>query len=458
MREAILPKLDVLAQCVKQSIRMMRSLHSRLNETPLTEREWTHYWVVEYANDRGILLDAKFLAGALQCAAACETQLWNRFRKITGLPVGCGARAFKEWLSVQGVDTPSVSREATSKLRRRATGNVAEALELWSAIMRNPLRQYQALTGHCSADGRLRGLYTHDGGRHGMLKFPFFQTDSLSACDGNSADELHKHVSACDNGWLEKNIKSVPDILNGLLGTVFVPDEDKRFAMFSFRQLNQSVLHWLAQANFAACAEGEDFPPEAPLVAEYFPTRDYTEADSAICRLYLDVENAVRSCLTARCAIEIGSLSFHAGKKRLTITLPSGRALVYYEPFIRIDPAGFSAVRAMGLNSDDKWDYRILSGKTIVRDIVRAVARDVLLYKMVCAEANGDCISLPFRDGLLIGIDAGQNLCAAAHSLRRLPKWAEGLSANIDGYLCTDYFKRMARGHSRKQGGIRHAQ
>lgn len=112
-----------------------------------------------------------------------------------------------------------------------------------------------------------------------MLKFPFFQTDSLSACDGNSADELHKHVSACDNGWLEKNIKSVPDILNGLLGTVFVPDEGKRFAMFSFRQLNQSVLHWLAQANFAACAEGEDFPPEAPLVAEYFPTRDYRQID-----------------------------------------------------------------------------------------------------------------------------------------------------------------------------------
>src|SRR5699024_1144460 len=100
---------------------------------------------------------------------------------------------------------------------------------------------------------------------------------------------------------------------------------------------------------------------------------------------------------------------------------------------------------------------RILDGKNIVQDIVRAVARDFLLYKMVCVEANEDFIALPFRDGLLIEIDAAQNLCMAAHTLRGLPQWANGLTVHIDGYLCEDYFKRASCGRFRTKGGISYA-
>ena len=457
VREAISPKLNVLAQCVKQSVQITQEIHRRLRETPMTEREWTHYWVVEYANDRGIRLDTKFLRGALRCAAACKAQLWEQFRTITGLPAECGARAFKDWLSAHGVNAPSVSQETILKLRRRATGKVSEALDIWSAIMRNPTRHYQALASHCSVDGRLRGLYTCNGGKLGMLKFPFLQTDNLPACVDDNADELRKRVATCDSGWLKENLRSIPDILNRLLGTVFISGKGRRFAMFTFRHLNESVLHWLAQASFSDCAGKDGFPSKVPLVAEYLPAQDYANAGSAICRLYLNVENAIRNCLAARCDVETCRLRFHADEKWLTVTLPSGHALVYHTPFIRIDPAGFSAIRVMGLNPDNKWGYRILDGKNIVQDIVRAVARDFLLYKMVCVEANEDFIALPFRDGLLIEIDAAQNLCMAAHTLRGLPQWANGLTVHIDGYLCEDYFKRASCGRFRTKGGISYA-
>lgn len=91
------------------------------------------------------------------------------------------------------------------------------------------------------------GLYTCNGGKLGMLKFPFLQTDNLPACVDNNADELRKRVVTCDNGWLKENLRSIPDILNRLLGTVFISGKGRRFAMFTFRHLNQSVLHWLAQ-------------------------------------------------------------------------------------------------------------------------------------------------------------------------------------------------------------------
>ena len=221
--------------------------------------------------------------------------------------------------------------------------------------------------------------------------------------------------------------------------------------------MNESVLHWLAQASFSDCAGKDGFPSKVPLVAEYLPAQDYANAGSAICRLYLNVENAIRNCLAARCDVETYRLRFHADEKRMTVTLPSGHALVYHTPFIRIDPAGFSAIRVMGLKPDNKWGCRILDGKNIVQDIVRAVARDFLLYKMVCVEANEDFIALPFRDGLLIEIDAAQNLCMAAHTLRGLPQWANGLTVHIDGYLCEDYFKRASCGRFRTKGGISYA-
>ena len=156
--------------------------------------------------------------------------------------------------------------------------------------------------------------------------------DNLPACVDNNADELRKRVVTCDNGWLKENLRSIPDILNRLFGTVFISDKGRRFAMFTFRHLNQSVLHWLTQASFSDCAGKDGFPSRVPLVAEYLPTQDYANTDPAICRLYLNVENAIRNCLAARCDVETYRLRFHADEKRLTATLPSGRALVYHYP------------------------------------------------------------------------------------------------------------------------------
>ena len=70
--------------------------------------------------------------------------------------------------------------------------------------MRNPMRHYQALASHCSVDGRLRGLYTCNGGKLGMLKFPFLQTDNLPACVDDNADELRKRVATCGQRLAER--------------------------------------------------------------------------------------------------------------------------------------------------------------------------------------------------------------------------------------------------------------
>lgn len=456
VRNELMPKLNVLAGCMKRSLETTRELHHRLSARPMNQFEWIHYWVSENVSDHGIRVDMPFLMNAASMATTINEDQWEKFCELTGLHRCCSVQAFRYWLSSHGVNAASLSQDALVKLLNETTGNVRLALQLWREIMCNPVRKYTALLNHVGTDSRIRGLFLPNGGRSGEFAFPYFQADCVPVCNIENDQEVRKRISAGDLLWIRANCESPSAVLARMLGTAFIPTEGMQFTAFNIERLIPSVLHWLAKVNLQSCAAciGEtSFQPEPPLVGEYFPTRAYTSDDPAICRLYLDVENAVRDCLTTRCTMDMSMFRFSVDGDKLCIRLPSGHVLTYHQPLIRVDTAGFSAIRVMGLNADGKWDFQLLAGKDFVADIVRAIARDIILFAMMSAEAHNDSVCLPFRDGVLLEIGRNESLIQAMSHVKMLPCWADDLNGVITGYLCEDYFKRMPRPSSRKKGG-----
>lgn len=85
--------------------------------------------------------------------------------------------------------------------------------------------------------------------------------------------------------------------------------------MFTFRHLNESVLHWLAQGQLFGLRWKGRLPVQRfRLSRNIFLHRIMPMPDSAICRLYLNVENAIRNCLAASCDVETCRLRLHAVK------------------------------------------------------------------------------------------------------------------------------------------------
>ena len=458
--EEITSKLNVLAGCMKRSIEANRELHHRLSLMPMSHFEWIHYWVSEHSSDLGIRVDEIFLINAGLMARRLEENQWDQFCQLTGLHVGCGVQTFRRWLAEHGVTAPSLSQEALAKLLKETSGDVHQALMLWRDITCNPDRKYTALVNHVCSDSKVRGLLLPNGGRLGEFRFPFFQADCMPVCSIENDEEVRKHIVEGDFKWIETNFESPAVVLARMLSTAFIPSEKKRFAAFNIQRLIPSVLHWLANVNLRACAAcvGESaFQAESPLAGEYFPTRTYTSDDPAVCRLYLDVENAIRDCLTTQCAVDMSMLRFTVDKDKLTIRLPSEHILTYHQPLIRVDTAGFSAIRVMGLSSEGKWDFHLMAGRDFVSDIVRAVARDIIMFAMFSAEAYDASVCLPFRDGILMEIGKNESLITAMEHVRKLPFWADSLNAVVNGYICEHYFKRSPRLISRAKGGAHDA-
>ena len=456
----ILPKLNVLAGCMMRSLETTRELYHRLSAMPMNQFEWIHYWVSENVSDHGIRVDVPFLVNATSMTTTINDDQWNKFCELTGLHRCCSVQSFRYWLSRHGVNAASLSQDSLSKLLNETAGEVRLSLQLWRDIMCNPVRKYMALLNHVGTDSRVRGLFFPNGGRLGEFSFPHFQADCVPVCDIENDQEVRKHIIAGDLIWIRANSESPSAVLAHMLSTAFIPSEGMHFAAFNFERLAPSVLRWLAQVNLQSCAAcvGETtFQPEPPLAGEYFPSRAYTSDDPAICRLYLDVENAIRDCLTTRCTMYMSMLRFSADSDKLSIQLPSGHVLTYHQPLIRVDTAGFSAIRVMGLNADGKWDFQLLAGKDFVSDIVRAIARDIILFAMISAEAHNDYVCLPYRDGVLLEVRENKSLIQAMGYVKMLPYWADDLNGVITGYLCEDYFKRMPRPTSKKKGGAHDA-
>lgn len=188
----------------------------------------------------------------------------------------------------------------------------------------------------------------------------------------------------------------------------------------------------------------------------------YREGYPEVPVLWRQYEDAIAKCLKSGQNVSVGPITFQYNKPFLEAWLPSGRALRYFRPELQkktfTKVVGYEAdgtevteswtktsFTYMGQDQVSKKWVRIFShGGKMVENFVQAIARDVLKYGLLDADAEGFFIAGHVHDEIITEQDEDDSIHTEAllgECMTRPREWAEGLPLGYGGWENPFYMK-----------------
>jgi DNA polymerase len=478
----------------RRDVETERTIRRILEPRPLPPVEWKTYWMDQRINDRGVLVDLELAASAIQMSEQHNAELTQEAVNLTGLENVNSVSQLKGWLGVEG----SLDKKTVKAMRD--SGNLSlkadRALAIRQELGKTSVTKYEAMIRCASHDSRVRGLFQFYGaGRTGRWAGRNVQVQNLPQNHIEELDFARQCVKEDDREAIRLIFGSVPDTLSQLIRTAFIPRSGCTFAVADFSAIEARVLAWLAgeswrQEVFAKggdiyCASASQMF-KVPVVKhgvnghlrqkgkiaelalgyggsvgalkamgalemgltedELQPLVDAWRAtNSRVTAFWWDVDRMVRNAILHPGSIQrMERLAARRSRKLLTITLPSGRSINYWEPDITLDPVNGRENVTYYSTEAGRW-LRVESyGPKFVENIVQATARDCLRDAMlrVCETYPG--IVMHVHDEMIVEVPQGSAelaLRAICEAMGKPIPWAPGLLLRGDGYLC-DYYKK----------------
>lgn len=475
-----------------RDVEVEMSIQQRLSKFPVSETEWQNYILDQEINDRGIMLDMDLVESAIECDNEMRESNLQTAREITGLENPNSTVQLKEWLSEQGVETETLSKDAVEELLSEATDNVAEMLNIRKQLAKSSVKKYTAMETAVCKDSRARGLIQFYGAnRTGRYAGRLIQVQNLPQ---NHLPDLEQARTLVKKGFyndIEMLYDFVPFVLSELIRTAFVPKPGCRFYVADFAAIEARVIAWLAgeswrQDVFASggdiyCASASQMfhvPVEKNGVnghlrqkgkiaelalgyggsvgalkamgavqmgideSELQPLVDaWRRANTKIVRFWYAVDSAVKECIKEGHDTKTHGIRFSLQSGILFITLPSGRRLAYVKPRIGENRFGGESVTYEGISGAKKWERLESYGAKFVENIVQATARDILAEAMLRLNTSGFDIVMHIHDEAVIEAAPETSLDEICRVMGQTPAWADGLILRADGYVCDFYRK-----------------
>lgn len=188
----------------------------------------------------------------------------------------------------------------------------------------------------------------------------------------------------------------------------------------------------------------------------------YREGYPEVPVLWKQYEDAIAKCLKSGQNVSTGPITFQYNKPFLEAWLPSGRALRYFRPELQkktfTKVVGYeedgteiteswtkTSFTYMGQDQVSKKWVRIFShGGKMVENFVQAIARDVLKYGLLDADAEGFFIAGHVHDEIITEQDGDDSIHTEAllgECMTRPREWAEGLPLGYGGWENPFYMK-----------------
>lgn len=475
-----------------RDVEVEMSIQERLSKFPVPGSEWQNYILDQKINDRGIMLDMDFVESAIKCDNEMRESNLQIARNLTGLDNPNSTAQLKTWLSEQGVETDSLSKDAVETLLETATDDVAEILALRKQLAKSSVKKYTAMVNAVCSDSRARGLIQFYGAnRTGRYAGRLIQVQNLPQ---NHLPDLEQARTLVKKGFytdMEMLYDFVPLVLSELIRTAFVPKPGCRFYVADFSAIEARVIAWLAvehwrQDVFAGggdiyCASASQMfhvPVEKNGVnghlrqkgkiaelalgyggsvgalkamgalrmgineSELQPLVDvWRQANPKIVRFWYAVDSAIKECIKERHNTKTHGIGFSLKSGILFITLPSGRKLAYVKPRIGENRFGGESVTYEGVGGTKKWERLESYGAKFVENIVQATARDILAEAMLRLNNEGYAVVMHIHDEVVIEAPPKTSIDEICRVMGQTPKWADGLLLRADGYVCDFYRK-----------------
>lgn len=364
---------------------------------------------------------------------------------------------------------------------------VQQALQWQEKLSPAARQKYLAMEQAVCADGRIRGtLQFYGAPRTGRWSSQLVQNLPKTNLDLSTLTEVKELVRAGKWKELQSRWPNVPYLLSQMLRTALVPEAGKEFIVADYNAVEPRVLAWLAGEHWRnqLFAQGGDLycasasrmfhvPVEkdgqnshlrqkgkiAELALGYggsvqalkkmmgtaasgIPEEELSDMVSAwrranphITAFWHQVNRAVKQVIRFHDMDEVHGIRFYYDYGFLCIRLPSGRMLVYADPWVETDPLGWGHIAFL---SGEEWKRQETYGARLVENMVQGIARDLLAHAM--RNLSSCSIVLHVHDEIVVE-EKGLPPEEVCKQMCRLPDWARGLLLKAEGFAAPFYCK-----------------
>ena len=479
-------------------VKTERAVGDRLAFFTIPEKEKRLWTLDQKINGYGVLVDKKFVRQAVLMDQTIKEALTLEAVALTGLDNPNSRSQLIRWLSQETGDELTTLRKADVPvmLKKYEDETVTRVLEIRQELAKTSVSKYVAMANTVCADGRIRGLFQFAGARTLRWAGRMVQVQNLPQNHLEDLDLARDLVRVGETNLVGAFFGNVPDTLSQLIRTAFVAGKGKTLGVFDFSAIEARVIAWVAKETWRldvfnthgkiyeasaskmfgvpieSVTKGSDLRQKGKvaelalgyqggvgalinmgalkmglLEEELQSLVDaWREANPSIVKLWKTCDNAAISAIEGRPINlpEIG-LKFYRKNSFLFIELPSGRAISYYNPGIKINKFGKKSAFYWGTDSiTKKWTAIDSYGGKWVENIVQAIARDCLAETMLAVDSIDFNILMHVHDEIVVELLEEQ----AEKSFDRIKKimssgmdWAPGLPLTADGYL-TSFYKK----------------
>lgn len=498
-------KWEMYKEYNRYDVEAEREIYYRLEKYEIPEFERQLYVLDQKINDNGIMVDLELAESAIDVDTKYSEQISNRVKEITGVENPSSVLQLKNWiLSVTGQEVSSFAKTNIDALLESFKDNptVHEVIKLRSLLSRTSIKKYYAMVNAAMDDSRVRGTFQFYGAnRTGRWAGRLLQLQNLSKNHTPNIEIPRNLVRARDVDAIEMLYEDVSDILSQLVRTALIAPENYVFSVADFSAIEARVISWLADEEWrmnvfrgdgkiyeATGARMFNVPIES--ITKGSVLRDkakvaelalgYEGGRGALARMGgtamgmsdVEMKDTVRKWRAANPNIvNMWALFDEASKEAcryhkpvtvtrhnivfdcdgdyMTIKLPSGRKLYYYQPHTRVakemyGKPVYSLAHYGTVQATKTWGEIDTYGGKLTENIVQATARDLLAYAMLQLDKAGYKIVCHIHDECLAEVpkaNAQEHYERMAAIMGTPPDWASDLPLRADGYITPFYLK-----------------
>lgn len=475
----------------QRDVEVELAIQEKLQRFPLPKKEWDYYHHDQAINDLGILLDMEFVQSAIYCDEQSRQEYLEEAKRITGLENPNSPLQLREWLGRNGCVMASLTKAEVSNALKSAKDPCKRVLELRQELSKSSVKKYEAMQQVAGCDHRARGLIQFYGAnRTGRYAGRLIQVQNLPRNYLNNLDIARSTVKERDISTIEMLFDSTAQTLSELIRTAFIPNEHSRFIVDDFSSIEARILAWLSGETWRqeAFKNGKDIYCESAsqmfgvpvekhgvnshlrqkgkiaelalgyggsvgalkamgattmgLSAEELPSlvEAWRQASPNIVDFWWSVDRCTKESLKGRMKTQTHGLSFFYESGILFIQLPSGRKLAYCKPRLCENRFGGESIVYQGIATGNQWTEIESYGAKFVENIVQGIARDILAETMY--RLRNCQIVMHVHDEIVIEVPESQlSVEEISHIMRQVPRWANGLVLDADGFECQFYQK-----------------
>lgn len=495
---------ELLYRYCVNDVHVMREAVKQLPKQELSATEqyvWGHTVV---QNERGIQIDIKSVGNIVTALHLFKQDGEKRLQIATGGSVQTAKQVqkMKDFLHSEGIQIPNLSKATVEEyLQRRIPKAGREVLELRKQLAHSSVAKFEKMISMCGSDGRIRGNLVYYGGHTGRFAGRGLQVHNLPRAKFTDPEKVLKYINTKLYKDIVKEYPNINETASKLIRPMITAKKDHQLIVADYSSIENVILHWAAgdkkttedfenglcqykvysakrlsipydqvtkeqraqsKPDVLGLGYGGGANALMSVAAGYgvklnrnaaqHRVNFYRNTYKEVIRFWKQVFSKARlAIVTLEPQFLITpniTLEFRCFSNYLFIKLPSDRWLSY--PKIEIDAVWeinvdgkkvpmTAALSYMGVKNGAWLRIGTHPGK-LVENIIQAMARNILVYGLMCAEQAGYRIIMSVHDE---GIAESKNgtIEEFCEYMCMKQTWAKTLPLRAEGYTSKRYRK-----------------